>query len=82
MYYSVIVCIEIMIWFDLIIAYDFAILLLTDWLSSISRKHVVSKITGLGRKNLCFDLQKLDNMKRTYDMVTVSKNQTVSSTYM
>jgi hypothetical protein len=44
------------------------------------RKHIVSNFTGLGRKNLCLDLQKLDNMRRTYDMV-VSKDQTISSIY-
>jgi hypothetical protein len=46
------------------------------------KKHIVSKFIGLRRKNLCLDLQKLDNMRRTYDMVTVSKNQIVSSIYI
>jgi hypothetical protein len=46
------------------------------------RKHIVSKFTALGRKNLCLDLQKLENMRRTYDMVIASKDQTISSIYI
>jgi hypothetical protein len=46
------------------------------------RKRTVSKFTGLGRRNLCRNLQKLDNMRRKYDMVTVSKDQTVSIIYI
>jgi hypothetical protein len=46
------------------------------------RKHIVSKFIGLGRKNLCLDLQKLDNMRRTYDMVTISKDQRISNIYI
>jgi hypothetical protein len=46
------------------------------------RKHTVSKFTGLGRKNVCLDLQKLDNMRRTYDMVTIRKDQTISNIYI
>jgi hypothetical protein len=46
------------------------------------KNHIVSKFTGLGRKNLCLDLQKLGSMRRTYDMVTVSKDQIVSSVYI
>jgi hypothetical protein len=48
----------------------------------IKRKHIVSKFTSLRRKTLCCDLQKLDNTRRTYDMMTISKDQTISSIYI
>ena len=64
-----------------IVLFDYCLLLPTDWLSDISQK-AYCKFTGLGRKNLCLDLHKLDNMRRTYDMVTISKNQKVSSIYI
>jgi hypothetical protein len=44
--------------------------------------HTVKKFTSLGRKNVCCELQKLDNMKRTYDMVTVSEDQTISDIHI
>jgi hypothetical protein len=64
-----------------IVLFDYCLLLLTDWIRDISQK-AYCKFTGLGRKNLCLDLQKLDNMRRTYDMVTVSKDQTISNIYI
>ena len=45
-------------------------------------KKAYCKQTSLGRQNLCRDLQKLDNMRRTYDMVTVSEDKTISSIYI
>jgi hypothetical protein len=55
-------------------------------MKEVSKKRIKKEIKYLFQKayckNLCRDLQKLDNMRRTYDMVTVSKEQTVSIIYI